>query len=193
MGTTLPACTLTHNGSTLVSLLSLRSLLLLLLFPCVPLSCQWNSLSWSERTPLCCCFSGRLATVSPPFWSSSEHVKILGNTCNVPLRLCSRSLQKPVGLCPPRSFMRKTAEHLLPLVTSKLGRCWHFSSSVLTSTSQTSEDQPLLFYRDRFSSLLTLSSSSVCETITQQNKDDRQAQLCLNSGQTCSFTTIFFI
>lgn len=62
MGTTLPACTLTHNGSALVSSLSLHSLLLLL-FSCVPLSCQWNSLSWSEGTPLCCCFSGRLPTV----------------------------------------------------------------------------------------------------------------------------------
>lgn len=182
MGTTLPACTLTHNGSALVSSLSLHSLLLLL-FSCVPLSCQWNSLSWSEGTPLCCCFSGRLPTVFFPLVSSSsEHVKILGNACNIPLRLFSRSLQKPAGLCPPRSFMRKTAEHLLPLVTSKLGRCWHFSSSVLTTSSQTT---PLVFLK-RFASLLALISftSSVCKIVTQQNKDGRQTQLCLKSGQT---------
>lgn len=92
---------LTHNGSTLMSFLSLH-LLLRLFSLCTPLSCQWNSSLWSERSPLCR-FSGRPAALYfPLFRLRWNHVMILWNVCNTH---CSSS----AGLCRNQTFYVRQA------------------------------------------------------------------------------------
>lgn len=115
--------TLTHNGSALMSLLSLR--LLRPLFPRVPPppSCQWNSdsLSWSERSPLCCCFflADWLRFVSRCSGSSEAVLK-----CRATLAAPAAALQRVCGeanpFMPAELLYVKTGEQLLPLETVTL-------------------------------------------------------------------------
>lgn len=147
MGTTLPACTahtLTHNGSALMSFLSLHLLLLCFTVSSSVLSVELRLLVMVRKIPLCSWFSGRLASVYfPLFQLEWSHVKMLCNTCNT---RCGSSMQKPTFLCSPVLY-RKTGEQLLPIYHLLL-RFWHF---FLLSTTIRSFPRASFFYLSCFS------------------------------------------
>lgn len=90
--------TLTHNGSTLMSFLSLHLLLLLSVFLCLPPSCQRNVSSRSEKLPIVLFFWPRFIS----HCSSSSEVMLwcCATFCNTHCSSLAALCRKQTFLCP---------------------------------------------------------------------------------------------